>query len=342
MICKVQPLVSITLAAYNIEEFIRESLDCIINQTLKDIEIICIDDGSIDNTLSILNEYAERDNRIMVVAKPKNEGLAVARNESLALAKGKYVAFIDGDDLIDLDLFRKAYELAEKEKTDMILWDYAVFYNDKDLEVNKSKPSQLGLISGNDKVSLLKRPAFTWVKLIKTSVAKELNIHFPNGLTRQDIPVHWHLITKFKKISILPEILYYYRQQPNATTYQTDERLFDLALVMDITGAFLKENNFWSLYEDTFLEIRLNLLFGMYDKADISIRAKALGILEERLGDEELRYISNKNKPLRWQARNFYLGIGGLNYSKLKYLSWHYSRELYRKIKYFLKFKNTL
>ena len=103
------PLVSITMSTYNVEDFIQESLNCIVNQTLKDIEIICIDDGSKDNTLSILNDYAEKDERIIVVAKPKNEGLAVARNEALALAKGKYITFVDGDDLFSLTMLEEAY-----------------------------------------------------------------------------------------------------------------------------------------------------------------------------------------------------------------------------------------
>ena len=325
-------LVSITLSAYNVEEFIHASMDCIINQTLKDIEIICIDDGSTDNTLSILYAYASKDSRITVHTKPENEGLAVARNESLALAKGKYVAFVDGDDLMDLNLFKKAYELAEKEKSDMVMWDYAVFYNDKDLEINKNKPSYLNQISRNDKISLLKRPAFTWVKLIKTDVAKELNIHFPNGLTRQDIPVHWHLITKLKNISILPEILSYYRQQPNATTHRSDARLFDLASVMSITEEYLKKNNLFDLYKDVFLESQLNLLFGMSDKAAKSIRSEALMIVKEKLGDDQWQYIHSE-KPLRWQARMFYLSLEGSFLVKSQYQLWKFTRKVYRAIK---------
>ncbi len=332
----ISPIVSITLAAYNVEEYIAESLDCIINQTLKDIEIICIDDGSTDNTLIILNEYASRDSRINIVAKPKNEGLAIARNESLALAKGKYVAFVDGDDLMDLDLFKKAYELAEKEKADMVMWDYAVFYNDKDLEVNKNKLSQLGQILENDKVSLLKRPAFTWVKLIKTSVAKELNIYFPDGLTRQDIPMHWHLITKLEYISILPEILSYYRQQTNATTHRSDTRLFDLATVMSITEEYLKKNNLFDVYKDIFLESQLNLLFGMLDKADKSIKSEALKIVKKNLSDDQWQYIHDK-KPLRWQARMFYLSLEGLLFSKIQYQLWKFTRKGYRTLKGIIK-----
>lgn len=336
MIQNIKPSVSVTLAAYNVEEFIKESLDCIVNQTLKDIEIICIDDGSTDNTLSILNEYAQKDNRITVITKPKNEGLAVARNESLALAKGKYIAFVDGDDLMDLDLFKKAYELAEKEKADMVMWDYAVFYNNEDLEENRKKPSTLDQISVDNKVSLLRRPAFTWVKLIKTKVAKALNIHFPDGLTRQDIPVHWHLITKLENISILPEILSYYRQQSNATTHRSDTRLFDLASVMSITEDYLKKNNLFDLYKDIFLESQLNLLFGMYDKADKSIKLKALMIIKEKLGDDQWQYIYG-TKPLRWQARMFYLSLEGSLLAKIQYQLWKFTRKLYRAIKGIIK-----
>ena len=336
MIQNTKPLVSVTLSAYNVEEFIRESLDCIVNQTLEDIEIICIDDGSTDNTLSILNEYAQKDNRITVITKPKNEGLAVARNESLALAKGKYISFIDGDDLIDLDLFKKAYELAEKEKSDMVMWDYAIFYNNEDLVVNKNKPSALDKISIEDKVSLLKRPAFTGIKLIRTDVAKNLNINFPKGLTRQDIPIHWLLITQLNKISILPKKLYYYRQQPNATTYKTDRRVFDLATIMSITEDYLKKNNLFDLYKDTFLESQLNLLFGMYDKADKLIKSEALTIVKKKLDDDQWQYILD-NKSLRWQARMFYLSLEGSFSATIQYQLWNITRKVYRTIQGIIK-----
>lgn len=336
MIQNIKPLVSVTLSAYNIEEFIAESLDCIVNQTLQDIEIICIDDGSIDNTLSILNEYAKRDNRITVIAKPKNEGLAVARNESLALAKGKYVSFIDGDDLIALNLFKTAYELAEKEKSDMVMWDYAIFYNDEDLDLNKNQPSILDKISAEDKVSLLKRPAFTGIKLIRTDVAKNLNINFPKGLTRQDIPIHWLLITQLDKISILPKRFYYYRQQFNATTHRTDRRLFDIATIMDIIENYLKDNNIFERYKYSFLESQLNMIFGMYDKVDNSLKTEALRLVLNRLHNEQWQYIHGK-KPLRWQARIFYLSLEGSFFAKIQYQLWIFTRKLYRAIKGIIK-----
>lgn len=327
-----KPSISITLSAYNVEKYIAESLECIINQTLQNIEIICIDDGSKDNTLTILKEYAEKDNRIKVIAKPKNEGLAVARNQALQLAKGKYVTFVDGDDLFDLTMLEKAYLVAEKENADMVIWDYAIFYNEKNLAKNKIIPSTLKTNIKTDKIALLKRPAFTWVKLLKTKTAKELGIHFPKGLTRQDIPVHWHLITSLDKISILPERLSYYRQQAQATTARTDKRLFDLATVMDITKEYLEKNNLYQTYKNTFLESQLNLLAGMYDKANDNLRPQAKKIIEERLKADQWQYI-NSSFPLRNNARSFYKAMQGSVYHKIKLASFKFLRSIYRKLK---------
>ena len=328
----IKPLVSITLSAYNVEQYIARSLDCIINQSLKNIEIICIDDGSKDKTLSILNTYAAKDKRIIVVAKPKNEGLAVARNQALAMAKGKYITFVDGDDLFDLTMLEKAHNLAENEKSDLVLWDYAIFYNNTDLEINKNKQTSLKPNIATDKVALLKRPAFTWTKLIKTETAKQLNIHFPKGLTRQDIPVHWHLITAIEKIAILPERLSFYRQQEQATTAGTDKRLFDLVTVMDITKEYLIKNKLYEAYKDTFLESQINFFAGMYDKINEGLKPKALKLINERFKKEQLTYL-NSGKPLRNQTRLFFNAKNGSVIAKIKLSLRHFTRYIYRKLK---------
>lgn len=326
------PLVSVTLATYNVDEYLKQSLDCIINQSLKEIEIICIDDGSSDKTLEILTEFANKDDRINVISKPINEGLAAARNESLKLAKGKYVIFVDGDDLMDLNLIKKAYELAEFEKSDIVIWDYLSFETIEELDKKRVQSSGLSKQLAMDKVGLLKRPAFTWIKLIKTDIAKTMDIEFPYGLTRQDIPVHWHLMTQVKKISILPEFLSFYRQQPNATTHRSDKRLFDLSTVMKIVYKYLKANDLYSEYKETYLEMQLNFLFGMYDKADKLIKLEALNIVKNSLGNDQIQYILS-NMPLRWQARVFYKGLNGSFIAKIEFIAWKLIRNIYRLIK---------
>lgn len=326
------PLVSITISTYNVENFIEESLDCIVNQTLKDIEIIIIDDGSNDNTPKILESFAKKDKRIKLVFKTINEGLAEARNEALKLANGKYIAFVDGDDLVDVNLFKKAFNLIEREKSDMVIWDYAVFYNHKDLKKNKTVPSELSKIDSKDKKRLLQRPAFSCVKMIKMDIINSLNINFPKGLTKQDIPVNWKLITSLDKICLLPERLYYYRQQPNSTSSRKDRVLFDLATVMDITKEYLFKNNLYEMYKGEFLRQRLNLLFGMYDSVDEEYKLEAEGIINDRLSIDEWEYIHSE-KPMIQQARWYYKSLEGDYISVVKKNVWMFVRSLYRKIK---------
>ena len=100
------PKVSIIIPVYNVEQYLPKCLDSIINQTLKDIEIICINDGSIDNSLSILKEYASKDDRIIIIDK-ENEGQGIARNLGIKKAKGKYIGFVDPDDWVDIQMFEK-------------------------------------------------------------------------------------------------------------------------------------------------------------------------------------------------------------------------------------------
>ncbi len=327
-----RPLISVTLSAYNVEEYIGDCLQNIINQTLKDIEIICIDDGSTDKTLSILNQYAENESRFTVISKPKNEGLAIARNESLELAKGKYVTFVDGDDLMDLDLLRKAYELAEKDAADMVMWDYVTFINNDEIKDEKATKPTLLREKVKNKEYLLRRPAFTWTKLIRTEKARELGIFFPLKLTRQDIPVHWHLITKLEKISLLPEVLSFYRQQSNATTYQTDRRVFDLLKVMDITQTYLIENNLFQTYQELFFEMQINFMFGMYDKAQKDLKVEALKIIQSTLTPLHWNYINSKSQ-LRWQAREYFKMSDGSINSTFKYNAWKFTRYCFRALK---------
>jgi glycosyltransferase involved in cell wall biosynthesis len=325
-------LLSVTIATFNVEDFIEESIDSILNQTFQDFEVICIDDGSKDNTVQILKDYASKDNRIKVIDKKQNQGLAVARNESLALANGKYVVFFDGDDIYDRTLFEKAILLIEKEQNEMVIWDYLSFYDTAEISKKQQEFSVLNSISKDDKLALLQRPAFTWVKMLRTDKAKELGIHFPPGFTRQDIPVHWHLITQVDKISVLPEKLAFYRQQPNATTAKKDKKLFHLAFVMDVVQEYLKKAHLYETYKHEFLRQQLNLLHGMYDNIKGEYKAEALALIKERITTEHYNYIQDGGE-VRKRAKLFYLGLKGDSFSKLKLATWQAIRSLYRSLK---------
>jgi glycosyltransferase involved in cell wall biosynthesis len=327
-----QPLVSITMSTYNVEDYINESIDSILSQTFQNFELICIDDGSSDNTLKILKEFEVKDTRIIVIAKKVNEGLAIARNASLKLAKGKYITFLDGDDIYDKTLFEKAVSLAEKEQSDIVYWDYLSFYDVKDIPKLQKQTSHLLNSNPKNKKALLKLPSFTWVKLIRTEKARELKIDFPKGYTRQDIPVHWKLVTKINKVSILPEKLAFYRQQANATTAQKDKKLFHLVYVMDVVKIYLKESNLFEEYKNEFYIQQLNFFFGMYDNVKKEYKAQALILIKERLEDTHYNFLKTTDF-VRPQAKYFLKSLKGNYLSIIRLTLWKLTRSVYRKIK---------
>ena len=122
------PKISIIVPVYNVEIYLRECFDSIVNQTFKDFEVICINDGSTDNSLEILNEYAARDERFVVLSQ-ENQGQGVARNKGVELARGEYIQFIDPDDWIELNMLETLYVFAKDHHSQVVKFNYTD-YND--------------------------------------------------------------------------------------------------------------------------------------------------------------------------------------------------------------------
>ncbi|WP_295722607.1 glycosyltransferase family 2 protein [uncultured Methanobrevibacter sp.] len=122
-----KPKISIIVPVYNTANYLEECLDSLVNQSLEDIEIICIDDKSEDNSPEILEKYASKDNRIKVILNKENTGQAIARNIALKSVKGEYIAFMDSDDKIDLDGYEKVLNFCEKNFLDMVLFNVVRF-----------------------------------------------------------------------------------------------------------------------------------------------------------------------------------------------------------------------
>ena len=115
------PKVSVIIPVYNVEAYLRQCLDSVVNQTLRDIEIICVDDGSTDGSRAILEEYSEKDSRFKVI-KQNHSNAGACRNAAMAIAKGEYLGFVDADDFCDLTLFEKAYTKAKSDDADVVIW----------------------------------------------------------------------------------------------------------------------------------------------------------------------------------------------------------------------------
>jgi len=133
------PVVSVIIPVYNVASYLRECLDSLVNQTLAELEFIYINDGSTDDSLRILNEYAAKDNRFVIISQ-ENQGQGAARNRGIEIARGEYIAFVDPDDWVDLNTFEVSYNEAKKTGVDIVHFDYYKFDGAKNkIRINSFK-----------------------------------------------------------------------------------------------------------------------------------------------------------------------------------------------------------
>lgn len=133
-----QPKISITIPVYNVGDKLKTCLKSVVNQTLTDIEIICVDDASTDNSPQILNEFAASDNRIVLIKHNKNKGTLVSRKDAVLRASGEYIMFLDADDYLELNACKVAYDAISREKVDILRYGVNIIANDKDSESVKN------------------------------------------------------------------------------------------------------------------------------------------------------------------------------------------------------------
>lgn len=210
--------VSIIVPVYNVEQYLERCLDSLTNQTLQNIEIICINDGSTDNSLNILKQYIEKDKRIKIINQ-ENRGVSVARNNGIEASQGEYIGFVDSDDYVDLDFFENLYNKAKKEDADIVETKY---YKFKKLKNNSQK--------------LVKRSGVYMyynfcLNIYRTQFIKDNNIQFPIGIKiAEDSCFELEMLLKSNKTVILDKnkkSCYYYILRKNSTTTNTISNIED-------------------------------------------------------------------------------------------------------------------
>ncbi len=228
------PKISIIVPVYNVEKYLSTCLDSLINQTLKDIEIICINDGSTDNSLNILNEYAQKDTRIVVIYK-ENSGPGSCRNLGIEKATGKYIQFVDSDDWIEKETCEICYQKALEHSVDMVSFNANKICNKKLFPIYYYNTRTEKLISFEEVLPVIfKSPFHSWHYLIKTHFLIDNNIRYPENIFWcEDIPFVLKCWIHSKKVCLLPNRLYNYIQQQNSIT-QNNKHFFDLFKLIPI------------------------------------------------------------------------------------------------------------
>lgn len=186
------PTLSIIIPVYNTEKYLVKCLDSVINQTFKNIEIICINDGSTDNSLDILKEYQVLDNRVKILDK-ENGGSSSARNVGIEHAKGKYITFIDSDDFIELSTYESLLSFFNIPKVDLVYFSTQLVIEDgksRTQDEQYFEHKYTGFVELSNDV-IKKMDVCVWNKIYKLSIIKKYDIKFPNGISYEDNPFFW-------------------------------------------------------------------------------------------------------------------------------------------------------
>ena len=266
------PKVSVVIPVYNTENYLKECLNSIMNQTLDEIEIICINDGSKDNSLELLLEAASKDHRISVYTQ-KNSGLSVTRNRGAELANGKYIYFMDSDDILDKNALYKLFFRAEKDSLDMICFDGRSFVDD-DLEGTVSAAIDYyirsakynGVYTGVELLSLMQKNGdyrtSVPLQMVKKSFLEENNIHFVNGILHEDNLYTYQCMIMAKRVVHMPNQFFNRRYRSNSimttrTTFEHSYGLFSCYIYMVL---FLNDKFINELCLESVLELQKNVL----------------------------------------------------------------------------------
>lgn len=248
--------VSVIIPVYNVEAYLRECLDSVIGQTLDDIEIICINDASTDNSLAILKEYKDVDNRIRIINNPENQGLSCARNNGMKSASGKYIYFLDSDDYIALNAMEELYHIAEEDKLDVIFFDSKLVLDIEELrhemvrdDLFMTKAVYPNIITGKEflaemrKNNELREPV--WIQFWNRSVLQQKEIAFYPGIVHEDLLFTFKGLMNASRLLCINQCYHFYRKRENAITTISGHEKHIVGLLITYREVFREWQDKW-------------------------------------------------------------------------------------------------
>lgn len=248
-----EELVSIIVPVYNVEKYLEKCLESIINQTYKNLEIICIDDGSPDNSIDILNKFSEKDPRIKII-RQKNRGLSGARNTGINISKGKYITFVDSDDWIENNMVELLVKKMEIEDLELVICGRNHIINGEVKAIKLDKIEKIlmdRILSGKEyfleiisKTNLFTASAYN--KLYLLEKIKKENLIFPEGRLYEDLLFVFKYLYFSKKVNIVNKELYnYFINREGAITNKINTRD-----IIDINYTYKEIYNFLEEQQD--------------------------------------------------------------------------------------------
>lgn len=335
--------VSFIVPVYNVERYLEKCLESILNQTLKEIEIICINDDSKDKSLEILKEYEEKHNKIKIINKEKNEGVLNARIDGLKIAQGEYVAFIDSDDYIKEDFAEKMYEQAINTNSDITVCAFYRIKSEKDYAAEMTNTKNKVIYIEKEPEEFISVNTALWNKLYKKSIFEEMYILKEPPKVLEDMMFLMIILPKAKKITFIQDPLYYYMVRQNSAMTSIEEEQIKV-----IENSFIELKKHYELDKKrsellsvldamAFLHCGISLMFRISTNKNINFRKKykenELFLNKEFPGWKKCKYlkisyiIKNKSSNLKvgivkkiyqWKIFGLFLKIYNFCIERLK------------------------
>lgn len=258
----VQPKVSILIPIYNVERYLNQCLDSIVNQTLQDIQIICLNDGSTDCSLKILKEYAKNDPRIIIVDK-KNSGYGDSMNLGLSRANGEYIGIVESDDYIELDAFEKLYNLAKKHNADVARSNYYHYKDGKNTKYSYVDPHDINrLIDPERRIWIFYQAPAIWSAIYKRSFINENKIKFlpTPGASYQDTGFNFKVWVSTKRAVFTEAAFLHYRLDNESSSVNNPGKVFNVCKEYEEIEKYLRARDLYG----RFGEIMQMAKFGAY------------------------------------------------------------------------------
>lgn len=287
---KQKPKVSIVVPIYNVERYLRECVDSILNQSLKEIEIILVDDGSPDNCGKIIDEYAKRDKRVVAIHQP-NSGYSKAVNKGIRKSTGDYVGIIESDDWIEPDMYERLYKSAHKYDTDITKGMF--YYFNPTLSPNKQNvvyrnPNGIDLIYAPGRAFevsewpvIIGFHSSIWSSIYKREFIEGIMLPETAGASYQDFPFMIDAMTKAKKISVVKKAFVHWRNEPKQgnSTSARGEKLLLMGKNTETGLEILKASGKYNALKEPFFAHALWTNIGFFFRIDRKYKKEYFNIL---------------------------------------------------------------
>ncbi len=282
-----KPKISVIVPVYNTKIYLQQCLDSIINQTFKDIEVICIDNGSTDGSFELLKEY-ETCYENFIVLKYVIGHQGGARNEGLKRAKGEYISFVDSDDYILPDMFQNMFQKIVQNKADVIICGIKIYLHKKNKYKYTVKNESLPINScfKSFQYPQIFRNLALCNKLFRHEFIKRYRVLFPAFLYNQDQMFVFKSYVLANRISFLNKPLYIYRKQRNGSVSEHKGlKSFDIFQVMDLIKNFLLASGNWNDYKNIFVENMIVRYLFWFEKCNLINKYHFFQIMKKEFRD---------------------------------------------------------